>query len=405
MEEVTGIIKETISNLTQSIQNVTEPVPTRPPATTEGMAVAYGSLVLMAIFPVFFGALRSVKFHKSKLQKEKASGVASEKLSYADAAMFPFLASGTLLILYIVFKVFSKDDLNRIITAYFYCLGVFALCHLLSPVISRVIPGSIEKISYRLKFTKGTGKTRNICMDYSFTSHDVICLILCGFLGLWYLLKKHWIANNLFGIAFAINGVEMLLLNNMSIGCILLGGLFVYDIFWVFYTDVMVTVAKSFEAPIKIVFPQDLLEHGISANNFAMLGLGDIVVPGIFIALLLRFDKSLNRNKNTYFYASFFAYVLGLSVTIFVMHMFKHAQPALLYLVPACIGIPMTIALIKGDIGAMFKYEDLPKRPESEKKEKKSKNQSEKNSNGNENKNNILTEVKLEMIKSDKYRT
>lgn len=62
---------------------------------------------------------------------------------------------------------------------------------------------------------------------------------------------QHWIANNLFGIAFAINGVEMLLLNNMSTGCILLGGLFVYDIFWVFYTDVMVTVAKSFEAPIK----------------------------------------------------------------------------------------------------------------------------------------------------------
>lgn len=46
----------------------------------------------------------------------------------------------------------------------------------------------------------------------------------------------------------------MLLLNNMSIGCILLGGLFVYDIFWVFYTDVMVTVAKSFEAPIKSEF-------------------------------------------------------------------------------------------------------------------------------------------------------
>jgi len=39
-----------------------------------------------------------------------------------------------------------------------------------------------------------------------------------------------------------------------------------------------------------VVFPQDILENGISANNFAMLGLGDIVVPGIFIALLLRFD-------------------------------------------------------------------------------------------------------------------
>ena len=39
-----------------------------------------------------------------------------------------------------------------------------------------------------------------------------------------------------------------------------------------------------------VVFPQDLLEKGLSANNFAMLGLGDIVIPGIFIALLLRFD-------------------------------------------------------------------------------------------------------------------
>lgn len=40
-----------------------------------------------------------------------------------------------------------------------------------------------------------------------------------------------------------------------------------------------------------VVFPQDLLEKGLDANNFAMLGLGDIVIPGIFIALLLRFDN------------------------------------------------------------------------------------------------------------------
>lgn len=29
-----------------------------------------------------------------------------------------------------------------------------------------------------------------------------------------------------------------------------------------------------------VMFPMDLLEKGISANNFGMLGLGDIVVPG-----------------------------------------------------------------------------------------------------------------------------
>ena len=41
---------------------------------------------------------------------------------------------------------------------------------------------------------------------------------------------------------------------------------------------------------LSVVFPQDLLEKGLEANNFAMLGLGDIVIPGILIALLLRFD-------------------------------------------------------------------------------------------------------------------
>ena len=136
-----------------------------------------------------------------------------------------------------------------------------------------------------------------------------MCLGLCSVVGVWYILKKHWLANDLLGMAFAINGVELLHLNNVVTGCILLGGLFFYDIFWVFGTDVMVTVAKSFEAPIKLVFPQvwswtlfwppidsdmvnllqDLLENGpMGAQNFAMLGLGDIVIPGIFIALLLR---------------------------------------------------------------------------------------------------------------------
>jgi len=45
-----------------------------------------------------------------------------------------------------------------------------------------------------------------------------------------------------------------------------------------------------------VVFPQDLLENGLAAKNFAMLGLGDIVIPGIFIALLLRFDYRFVQN-------------------------------------------------------------------------------------------------------------
>lgn len=78
----------------------------------------------------------------------------------------------------------------------------------------------------------------------------LLSVVLC----LTFLLLKHWIANNLLGFAFAVNGIELLHLNSVVTGCILLGGLFFYDIFWVFGTNVMVTVAKSFEAPIKCKF-------------------------------------------------------------------------------------------------------------------------------------------------------
>merc|ERR1739838_804421 len=210
----------------------------------------------------------------------------------------------------------------------------------------------------------GEGDNTEAVVDYKFSTHDLVCLGLCSTVGVWYIMKKHWLANDLLGMAFAINGVELLHLNNVVTGCILLGGLFFYDIFWVFGTDVMITVAKSFEAPIKLVFPQDLLQNGpLSANNFAMLGLGDIVIPGIFIALLLRFDLSRNNQKGAakpYFYTGFIAYLLGLLLTIFVMHVYKHAQPALLYLVPSCLGAPMLLALAKGDIKSMFQYEDHP---------------------------------------------
>jgi len=60
-----------------------------------------------------------------------------------------------------------------------------------------------------------------------------------------------------------------------------------YDIFWVFGTDVMVTVAKSFDAPVKLLFPKDIFAE---QYQFSMLGLGDIVLPGFLIAFLLRFD-------------------------------------------------------------------------------------------------------------------
>lgn len=345
---VLDALNGTASNGTEALNGTAKFV-----ATPEGTALAYGSLVLMALLPIFFGALRSVSCSKSKNAADMPETITSR-----DAARFPIIASCTLFGLYLFFKVFSQEYINLLLSVYFFVLGVLALSHTMSPLMSRIFPASCPNKQYQLLFTQGSGESKEEIVNYEFDTKNLVCLVLSSVVGVWYLLKKHWIANNLFGLAFALNGVELLHLNNVSTGCILLGGLFVYDVFWVFGTNVMVTVAKSFEAPIKLVFPQDLLEKGLEASNFAMLGLGDIVIPGIFIALLLRFDVSLKKNSRTYFYSSFLAYIFGLGLTIFVMHTFKHAQPALLYLVPACVGFPVIVALFKGELTEMFRYEE-----------------------------------------------
>uniref|UniRef100_A0A8C8JXQ6 Minor histocompatibility antigen H13 n=1 Tax=Oncorhynchus tshawytscha TaxID=74940 RepID=A0A8C8JXQ6_ONCTS len=203
-----------------------------------------------------------------------------ETITGRDAARFPIIASCTLFGLYLFFKIFSQEYINLLLSMYFFVLGILALSHTMSPFMNRIFPANIPIKQYQLLFTQGSGETKEEIVNYEFDTKDMICLVISTVVGVWYILKKHWIANNLFGLAFALNGVELLHLNNVSTGCILLGGLFVYDVFWVFGTNVMVTVAKSFEAPIKLVFPQDLFEKGLGANQFAMLGLGDIVIPG-----------------------------------------------------------------------------------------------------------------------------
>ncbi|KAJ1881100.1 hypothetical protein LPJ66_011384, partial [Kickxella alabastrina] len=141
---------------------------------------------------------------------------------------------------------------------------------------------------------------------------------------------------------------------------------------------VMVSVAKNFDAPIKVVFPKELLPAD-GVLKMTMLGLGDIVVPGIFVALCLRFDrhqylarlgylkdkplpaalKGLHRGfgfPTPYFNSCMAAYVAGLVTTITVMHTFKAAQPALLYLSPACILSVVLTGLARGEISQVFAY-------------------------------------------------
>ncbi|EER06205.1 multi-pass transmembrane protein, putative [Perkinsus marinus ATCC 50983] len=185
------------------------------------------------------------------------------------------------------------------------------------------------------------------------------------------------------GVSFCIQAIRLVSLHKFSVAFILLAGLFVYDIFWVFGTEVMVFVAKSFDAPAKIIFPLsfDPWKQGI-------LGLGDIVIPGIFISLNMRFDYHQDQVKNKraaerdvdihrpfpkpYYNNVLIAYLLGLATTGIVMQVFNAAQPALLYLVPFTVTAALLTAYSRGELKEMMEYTE-GEEEEKKKEEKKEK--------------------------------
>jgi minor histocompatibility antigen H13 len=193
----------------------------------------------------------------------------------------------------------------------------------------------------------------------------------------------------------------------------------------------MVTVAKSLDVPIKLIIPRADNPNKPGVAQFSMLGLGDIVLPGMMIGLALRYDlhrhylklqtspktgdKSTPENavlkakfippKNNwsslfwtsswfglrspvpasvktgsfskvYFWASITGYVIGMITTLFVMTWFKHAQPALLYLVPGVLLSLGGTAWVRGEVKEMWNFSEAEEEPEQTPDEKGEKRKS-----------------------------
>ena len=94
-----------------------------------------------------------------------------------------------------------------------------------------------------------------------------------------------------------------------------------------------------------------------------MLGLGDIVIPGLFIGFLIRFgryralstmlpaSRHINKNyRNPYICPSLTAYVFSLSICGACLILFNSAQPALLYIVPSLLLTTFIVGSLKGDL-------------------------------------------------------
>ncbi|KAK0668503.1 signal peptide peptidase-domain-containing protein [Cercophora samala] len=476
------------SDLTDGLTNTTTaqvPEPTTF-ALTLLLRPEYLSVVLSALSIVWLGAHGSLRRPPSaapiktkKGKKQPKEDKFAEGLAASDAIMFPILAGILLISLYYLIEWLQDPDiLNKFMRAYLSIMAVASLGRLagdsLDVLTSLVFPSTWVD-SKGTVYHVDSDEHHQYVVDKTTGQHKVIehrTSPLPGFLsilarskiagdGLWlvrHLFTEEWTVklamhglvfvkfnirlNDLLGYMFSIPFAAAyhylgwnILSNIMSagmcyatflllsptsfgIGTMVLWGLFVYDIVMVFYTPYMITVATKLDAPIKLVFENN--------KSVSMLGLGDIVVPGMLMGLALRFDlhqfyqKQIklepvelvsetlaeDGTKSTtteiqerrvkapfidprgqwgnrlwctkfgrlfpvkeassvwaatafpkpYFYASMVGYTAGMLVTLTMLLVFRHGQPALLYLVPGVTGVLWLTALARGELKDMWGY-------------------------------------------------
>ena len=153
-----------------------------------------------------------------------------------------------LLFLYGLIKYFGKEVVNPLLLGYMglgASTGIKGLL-LQVPALSALDEPKLAKL-----------KVEKIGLDLEVSRLDLVSLVL-SYIGVGvYLYTKNWLFNNLLAILFCVHGIQFMFLGNFTTGFILLSLLFFYDIFFVFGTDVMLTVAKSIDAPIKLLFPKN----------------------------------------------------------------------------------------------------------------------------------------------------
>ncbi|XP_075744668.1 uncharacterized protein LOC119184211 isoform X4 [Rhipicephalus microplus] len=163
---------------------------------------------------------------------------------------------------------------------------------------------------------------------------------------------------------------------NVKLLTLLLSLLLVYDVFFVFITpllrvnreSVMVEVAKGGSLqeslPMVVRFPRFVKGkyHACFPRKFSMLGLGDILAPGLLLSYCHAFDL-LSLGRRFYFYISCFAYGAGMIVTFTALHLMHMAQPALLYLVPFTLVPTVVTAWYRGHLFAIWNGLRLPTAP------------------------------------------
>ncbi|GMK59525.1 hypothetical protein CspeluHIS016_0801310 [Cutaneotrichosporon spelunceum] len=341
---------------------------------------SFATLGAQALVPIAVGSFQSLRIPAPVRARKRAARRArinleleededdildeneGETLTLADSILFPILGSVALLGLWALITYVEPWTLNIIIGCYFSVISGVAVQNTLSGIFHFLFRSvGLGGPTYHLRLSAGIKQIAHMPLRRASLFALPFALALPA---AYIALGRPYLVSNALALCLATGALALLRLDGFPTAFLLLSLLLAYDVFWVFYTPVMVAVAKGIDAPIKLLAPK-------ADKTFAMLGLGDVVIPGLLVALCLRFDLARRAAANPkedvgprssfskpYFSSAIASYIAGLGATIAAMLHSGKPQPALLYLSPACIAGPLLTAAILGETKLLWSWRD-----------------------------------------------
>lgn len=279
---------------------------------TQTFDFSLAALLVFAVAIVWFSSFRArfIASWEPNIQDQ------ADVLTVYHAYGFIFAASGMLMLMF-----FFKDYLRLVFEVVVSIAGAVSVVGVLDEVTASWPSGSFNLPVF--------GKT---------TQKLLISILISSTLITIYFFTKNWILSNILAASYAYIMIKTIKIPDFKVGALLLSLVLLYDILWVYFSEyifgdnVMVAVASNLDLPIKLLFPHT--SSSSYPHSCSMLGLGDLVLPGLFLAFSSRFDHINNSN---YLRILILCYTTSLILCIFILIVFQHAQPAMLFISPMLI--------------------------------------------------------------------
>ncbi|DBA92291.1 hypothetical protein WJX79_003930 [Trebouxia sp. C0005] len=227
-----------------------------------------------------------------------------QQISIKEGALAPFAASAALFAGYLVVKFFPNLNLQAFLNLYFWLIGSIAIFGALQSPL-RQSAGPLGQTSLHFTVPEGLllDDSGASITDAQLAPSDLATVLVAITAATIDLRAGHqnFTLNNMIACLVATDILQLLGLKSFRTGAVMLAGLLLYDVFWVFGSpsvigdNVMLTVATSdiVSGPTRLLFPRIAGGTGEASNfPFSLLGLGDIAVPGLLACLALRYDAS-----------------------------------------------------------------------------------------------------------------